>query len=459
MSDSNSPCQVLFLLIWPIISIIFGTISGILFGTLISILVLLLTTIRLPLNIFKTIKVNLTCDKPNLFNCHLGLLMRILVLPTTPLVHLSFLLIATIFALTVGNLFYIGKATKIIYKREFKKTMKTGQQNARLEPKSHLGKYYKKQLEFFEKDDGSIDILYCCKAVMSVFPGFILGILPVIPFTLAVLGISLIRFPVNLFKTMKIAVFTVVLRWDLKILTIISLPVIHIFFVIFMFFLGFFASFGYFIGYSIHCVYKGYELSKTTCWLKFNEFIKEYWKMHQEFVGKYCEVYDVPYGIPNGWRGEVYGIPVERILKIQWKFILGVFFSGYSLILVSSGCKIVYLIQVLPMTFQGTYRYVEKYFKQSLAVILGSWPFFLAGLPLIICGIPVLYILILGGFTVYSLKTPYVVLRNNSYRQGFYEPFNIISSYDDLCQWLSSVRLLNNINFNYSNRNGQMNGT
>lgn len=430
--------EALYLFFWPLISMILGLIGGSLFGVFFTIVITLMSLYRLPFNLYQTYRVAIITTE--IFEGHFGWLMRGLCLIFIPVPHLLFVAAMTVASCTIGTLFYIGRATKIVYKHEYKKTMKQAGENARMEPKSYMGKYWKRQMKFWEQDQDAETLLKdVLKFSLSIIPGLIWGVLPFIPFTCTILFISVIRLPINMYKTMKITLITVVLKWDLKILTFVTLPVFHVTFVVVVTGAALICNLFYFIGIASHLFYKGKNPLKL--YEHFETLILQYQKIHQEFSGGFCETYDHPTGIPEGWRGQAYGIPVRKILKIQWKFMLACFFTGYSIIITCLLTSLISVVKLIPIEIRCLYEYIKSYCKQSCAVILASWPFFLVGIPLLIKVVPVVLVCAVVVCSIWSLNAVHDAV-TDQVKQSFFRAFEISAKFDEYTRELTNFRIL-----------------
>jgi len=163
MVSDNAPLPILCIyhLVWPILSAVLGIVTGSVLGLLITSVVFLLTFVRTPMHICKMLYV--TAVTKECFTGNFSTIMRISVLVLVPLPHLFWLISVTVFSGTVGMLYYIGKCTRIIYNHEYSDTAKKVKSNARLEPKSYLGKYYKRCQEYMKDDAESQSTIYFLK--------------------------------------------------------------------------------------------------------------------------------------------------------------------------------------------------------------------------------------------------------------------------------------------------------
>ena len=133
-----------------------------------------------------------------------------------------------------------------------------------------------------------------------------------------------------------------VLRINLRILILCILPFAHILFPLIILVAGIVASFGYFVGYTISCVFQ------CENWLKpYNEFpvlLKEYWKQHIRFVEETIGQYDHRTGIPHNWDGRMYGLPFGPA-----KAIFGFLLTLFGMINNFLGTLVIITIKCIPM--------------------------------------------------------------------------------------------------------------
>jgi len=272
------------------------------------------------------------------------------------------------------------------------------------------------------------------KAIVSCIIGFLIGIWPVIPFTVAIVGITLIRFPINVYKTFKVAFTSVVLKLNLRIMILLILPFAHILFPIIVLIVGLFGSLGFFVGYCIACVYDGKNWLKP--WKDFPTGIKEYWKAHVDFVEETVSKYDHPSGIPLNWDGTMYGFPFGP-MKVIFGFIL----TLYGMIICGFGTFIIITIKWIPMNLYGTYHYFKAYFEQGWVKVVTLFPFFLIGFCFLVIVSPVLYVLalLIGIFS--GLRCPYVGIKHDNLKFGFIESFNNLKFVDDQTKDLTTCKI------------------
>ena len=415
-------------MVWPIVSIILGLIIGSIFGVLMTVLVFIYTAIRTPMHIVKMMYVTATTDECFKRRLNFDPLLRIVVFCLVPIVHVLWLGGVTGVALTCGTLYYISKATQMFYLHKYKKVVQKIESNAKLDKHSFFGSYVEACQEFMKHDDQSYVAINALKGICAVVPGLSLGILPLIPYTLGVVLITIYRLPVNFYKTMKIAVFTVVLKWDLKLAALIMLPFAHILFPLVALVTAMIGSFCYFTFQTTRSIANG--KSPFEKWDKVEFGLRKYYRAHQEFVGKnYCDRYDHPTGIPSGWEGQSYGIPIQRVLRWQWNFMVCCFLLlvGFPICLV--GSFLIFTVKLVPGTISWCRILCKEISEQSAGQIMGSWTFYLLAFILMPVGAILASLIAIAAGTSLSFTIPGIFLKDG-YKAGFYAPFGMLHSID-----------------------------
>ena len=430
-------CQVVFegirlfllLTVWPVISIVLGIAIGVPVGVIVAVAVVLFTIFVTPVHICKTIYVAAT-SKECFQGCCLGTLLRIMVLLLTPLPHILFLIALTVFVFTYGIMYYVGKTSRIIYKCDFRKAWDNFRNIVRLDPKTHLGQYYVSCRDFMKNDSECHKIIYSLKRLSAFAVGAPVGAVPFLPLSIAVLAISIARLPINIFTTMKIATVTVLLEWDLRLLALVSLPLVHTVFPLVAFVCAIVGSFFYFTFQTTDSIYNGE--SPFAKWNEINEWIHTYHNWHVEFVGGLRDTYDHPSGIPDGWRGNSYGLPVRRILLWQWDFFVCCLLIVYSLPISLAGTIVLAAVKLVPSCIYGWYKVSKKYCQQASVNMIATWPFFLATMLLLVpLGVIFFYFgLIVVSVLYTAISTPALYV-NEGYLSGFYRPFGCLGDIDE----------------------------
>ena len=315
-----APFRIVWLLLWPILSILLGTIAGTLLSAVATLAVFLITLVRTPMHIFKMLHVTATTKECFAGGMCMPLVMRLAVFLCVPVVHLLFLGLITAFSATIGTMYYIGKSTKVFYKHEYRESLSNIASNARLEEDSWFGEYVQGCQDYMEDDAACKDVIWLIKGLLATIPGMAISAVVFIPYAIAFAAITLYRLPINVYKTMKIALFTVVLKWDLRLVVLLSLPLIHTMFPLVAFLGALVGSFVWTWCQATENIGIGDRPFRKLGKLK--DSLRDYLEIHKEFVSKQCDRYDHPSGIPYGWDGMAYGLEIERILKWQRDFLI-----------------------------------------------------------------------------------------------------------------------------------------
>jgi len=432
-SNDRTSCSffgALGLMLWPMVSIVLGLITGTVFGLMMTVLVFTYTLIRTPLHATKMMYVTATttteCFQPYHY---LDPFLRIAVLLLVPLVHVLWLVGVTVVAVTFGTLYYIAKATKMFYLHTYRTMFSKLESNAKLEKDSPFGSYVTACRDFMKSDEPSYAPMYVLKAMCAIVPGVPLGLLPLIPYTVGVLVITIYRFPINLYKTMKIALCTVVLQWELKLAALVMLPFAHILFPLVAFVTAMVGSFCYFTFATTRSIFEGKNPFEK--WYKVKVGFNKYYQAHQQFIGKdCCGRFDHPTGIPSGWEGESYGIPIQRILRWQWDFLVCCFLLlvvGVPVCFV--GSTVIFVVKLVPGTVSWWRLLWKEASEKSAAQILGCWTFYLLAFVLVPVGAVLASIGAVLAGTLYSFSIPGMYLEGG-YSVGCSAPFKLLHEVD-----------------------------
>jgi len=437
-SDQKCCCSSLFgalwLLIGPIVSIVLGLITGTVFGLLMTVLVCTYTLVRTPLHIAKMMYVTATtteeCFRP--YPHYLDPILRIAVLLLVPLVHVLWLVGVAVVAVTYGTLYYIATLTKLFYLHAYRKMLSTLESNVKLdEEDSFFGSYVSVTAyrDFMKSDEPSYCPMYVLKAMCAIVPGVPLGLLPLIPYTIGVLVITIYRFPINVYKTMKIALCTVVLQWDLKLAALVMLPFAHVLFPLVAFATAMVGSFCYFTFATTRSIFEGKNPFEK--WYKVKVGLTKYYQAHQQFIGKdYCDKFDHPTGIPIGWEGESYGVPIQKIVRWQWDFLVCcflLFVIGFPVCFV--GSVLIFVVKLVPGTVSWWRNLWKDVSEKSAAQILGCWTFYLLAFVLVPVGTVFVSLIAIAVGTLCSFRIPGMYLEGG-YSVGCYAPFKLLHEVD-----------------------------
>ena len=157
----------------------------------------------------------------------------------------------------------------------------------------------------------------------------------------------------------------------------------------------------------------------------------DYYKVHKHFIGERCNNYDHP--IPWGWEGQTYGVPVKLILRWQWNFVVCSFLVLYSIPICLVGSSIICIVRIPPCIFYTLIKMTKEYCKQDSVVMMGTWPFFVAG---ILVAPPGAVVILAVTVAVITIVMPFILPPRrflfNGYLSGLFGPFTLLSLIDDL---------------------------
>ena len=198
-----------------------------------------------------------------------------------------------------------------------------------------------------------------------------------------IIGITLVRTPVNLWVTFKVAYRTMIFKNDLRILVMLLLPIAHVLFLVGSFLAATVVNCLGFIGYATASIYeilgRKYKLLDNFLDI-WEQSIKTIWNLHVDTMKGITEKYDHYSGIPSGWNGRRYGLPVG-----PWQTVIGLALALYGMLTVLLGAIIIAVVKFLPAMTYLIYKYTKEYLKiESTNTKLGLIPFFLCGYVLII---------------------------------------------------------------------------
>lgn len=454
-----APFRCFGLFIWPPLCMTLGLVAGVVVSATTTVVVFLITLLRTPFHIFKMLTVTATTEE--CFSGVLGNTLRWLVFLCVPAAHIVFLGFVTAFSATIGTLYYIGKCTKVIYKHEYTKSIKTLKSNARAEPKSYVGKYWKACEDYMEDDELSHPTIKLLKMIFAVTIGLTLSTVVLIPFSVAMVAITVYRLPINFFKTMKIACFTVVLKWDLRLLAIVTLPIIHTIFPV----LVFVSSMVWSIFWTWCQTSENIMEDKSPFhdWSKLMDAVKEYLEEHKKFVSKRCSAFDHPSGIPYGWDGTSYGLDIARILRFQINFLIFWILALIQTPIIAFGSALILSLKFIPSCIHCWGQYGDSCCCNSSSncvSVLSLWPFHLLAIILLPAGVLIfsfcLFIFIIVGASFELL--PLVFAEDRSIWECLEVSWNSIKGCDEMsgeimCNEFMLLRPWVDIHCCFNNRN------
>lgn len=392
-------------LFWPLLSILFGILSGTVVGAGATVIVFLVTLVRTPLHIGKMLWVAATTQDVFQGQCYNRFILRFVVLLCVPVMHVVFLVGITATCATIGTLHLIGLATKLIYQGDRLSDVANNMvSNICFRQGSRFGQYLQGCQEYMQYDEESYPTLCFLKGTLAVLPGIVVAILVFIPYSVAVMAITLYRLPVNVYATVRITTRTVLLKWDLRLVVLILLPLIHLLFPLLGFIGSLLGSFTWTWCVVGANVYKGKSIFHNL--FRLRESLKEYYEAHVRFVTVECHPYDHPTGIPDGWDGTRYGLEVERLLRWQRDLLLACLLILLELPTCIVMTTAIGVIMYIPSVLFTWKKYVTEHCcccrsgthrdDEDLITALRFWPFHVIA---ILC-VPVF---ILVCFVVFSI--------------------------------------------------------
>ncbi|CAJ1955922.1 unnamed protein product [Cylindrotheca closterium] len=376
-------CLILFFPIWPIISIAVGIVWGAIASTFATLIVLSIALVRFPLHLWQTFYFAATTQ--DCFKGIQGKLWRLPVLLLAPIGPILFVLVSTAACATIGTLKLIGDATRTVYSHEYAEAAKNTRSNLRFEEKSTLRQYWDACKEVVEDDSFASTTIECLKGALTLVFSLAFACLAFIPFSVTMTAITVYRLPINLFKTMKIALFTVMLRWDLRIIVLFMLPLIHTAFPVMVLVASMVGCFFWTWGQTHENLFE--DKNPFRKWNQLVNTVRDYYEEHKKFVSKRCNRFDHPTGIPMGWNGQQYGLEIERLLRFQLNFLLCVALAVYQTPIILVGTTVILLIKFIPSCIHFWREYFEECISNtSCVIILSVWPFHILAIVLIPIG-------------------------------------------------------------------------
>lgn len=392
-----------------------GILLGTTTGVILTVVLFLLTALWVPLRIVKLLQVTITTKE--CFKGFLGPILRIFVLFGIPIVPVCSWIGGTILCATVGTLFLIGATTQKLFLQEYHKSIKIVLSNITLQPQTPLGDLSRRYHELLSDDLESHPSIYMVKGILTILPGLFMATLVVVPYSVAIFIITIYRLPINVYQTVKIAVRTVLLRWDLRLVVLVLLPIIHLLFPFLTLVGALIGCFFWTWGCTSADLFDGKHPRDVIHRLKTS--LVDYHQVHQDFVNVHCLPYDHPTGIPDGWDGRTYGIAVERLLRFQRDLLICCFLAVLELPLCLLFTCVISILKYIPTCIHLWTKYATKCCCNQ--AMLACWPFHLLALLFLPVGV-------LGCHVILIVVT---VLG---------APFHIVQFYfDHIEDWLTQV--------------------
>lgn len=398
----GSCCAILIAPIWPIVSIILGLIAGTISSAIATIIVFFVALAHFPQNLWKTLSVSATTDE--CFKGIPGSLWRVPVLVLTPIGPILFLVLSPIICATFGTLLQIGTATGAVYGHDYEKAAKRTRANLSFDKDSILGDFLQQCKHMVNHDDFALETVHIIKVLYTLVLAFAFACLAFIPFSVAMAAVTVYRLPINFFKTMRIALFTVMLRWDLRIIVLCMLPLIHTIFPLIVLVVSMVGSFFWTWAETQVSLYK--DKSPFQEWGQLTKAVVDYYDEHKRFVSKRCDPFDHPTGIPMGWNGQQYGLEIERLVRFQLNFLLCVALLLYQTPILLVATTAIVVIKYVPACLYLWREYFKDcicHSESNCLKVLSVWPFHVLAVVLI----PVGAALFGSGFVIFALLAAY----------------------------------------------------
>ena len=143
--------------------------------------------------------------------------------------------------------------------------------------------------------------------------------------------------PWNIYSHCLVTYRTVVLRTNLKLLSFLLMPIVHLLHPPFAFVLSL-------IGYALYFAALSIAGSPSEPWDRIIPLHKEIWEKLVSEVKLFNENYGHPSGIPEDWDGRVYGLPIGII-----DIVVGLFLYLVSVIPLSIGVAGIFVVKAVPI--------------------------------------------------------------------------------------------------------------
>jgi len=258
------------------------------------------------------------------------------------------------------------------------------------------------------------------RALFSLALGIPLGVVPGLLTSVAVIIITLIRYPLNFYKTFRVTIVTALLKKRLKFLILLSLILIQIIYPVIGVIVAIVVSVVGWCGACVACCFSGEGL--FTLLGKIPSVCKEYWKWHESFYKETLEKYNHPSGVPMNWDGRRYDVPNFGFKKT----VVGVLLTIYGPIVVTLGTIFILLVKYLPIQLHALFRYLRLITEINCAFL----PFWLVGIPLVVGIGPILLVLAVLAAPLLGLRCPYIAIKHDSLKSGLREAFVTLSKLD-----------------------------
>lgn len=270
-------------------------------------------------------------------------------------------------------------------------------------------------------------LLQFCRAVISLVVGVPLGLLPGVLTALGIIAITLVRYPLNLYKTFRVTIMTALLKKRLKFLILVSLTIIQILYPVIAVIVAIVVSVVGWCGACVLCVFTPLDQNICKLFSKMPKLLKEYWKFHEKFYNNTLEHYNHPTGVPINWDGRRYDLPEFGFRKT----VMGLILTLYGIVVMALGSTIILVLKYPPIHLKVIYHYLKWCEDLCTCRTFAMFPFWLVGIPLVLGLGPILLIIAILISPLTGLRCPYIAIKHNmNIMHGFRDAFVMLSLLD-----------------------------
>jgi len=246
-------------------------------------------------------------------------------------------------------------------------------------------------------------VLTFFRVVISLVIGIPLGIIPGTITAIGVVLITVIRYPVNFYKTFRVTIVTALLKKRLKFLVLLSLAIFQLLYPPIAVIVAVVVGIIFSCGQSVARIYNG-----TLPWSysDLDDIFRGYYKFHVTFYDDTLEAYNHPTGVPLNWNGVRYDIPNFGLVKT----LLGVLLTIYGVVTVSVGTIFILGLKYIFLHIRMLYLYTKTLPESFNCKNLPFLPFWLCTLALLIPLGPILLLLAVLVSPLLGLLCPYVAI-------------------------------------------------
>lgn len=236
--------------------------------------------------------------------------------------------------------------------------------------------------------------------------------------------------------------FTVILKWDLRLVVLGMLPIIHTLFPLVALLVALFGSFFWTWCHVSTNIFEGSNPGRDLYKLK--KMLSQYHMQHKDFVEVRCQPFDHPSGIPYGWDGTIYGIEIEKVLRWQRDFVICCFLIILEIPVCLVCTSMISAVKYIPCCIRAWKDYLQEHCNNSSCVaVLGLWPFHVLAILLVpVVVLLVMVILVMSSIALVVFGTPMTYF---DYKGGIYDAFMVqfdaIHNHDNVvgeyCGWIT----------------------